>query len=391
MIIKNLADRCDWPHFGHATLVRIARRFQIRMAPPFLIDSAQIVGLFMETLLYGVFLVTLVQCLYALLWSPVEHHFKKHFHWPMLVAAILMFTFATLDVAFGLRHNLDAFVYYKGPGGATEELENISYWVNVMKTADYVAQTCIGDAILIYRCYIVWGKKWMVIIPSFMLWLGGSTCGAILTYTFATLNKAALIDTASATPWVDSMIALTLSMNILTTSLIVFRIWRVDKQTSGMMATASTARSRRVTRLKSIMRILVDSAALYTVSVIIFVATYIAGSNANYGTSDNVVQIIGICFNMIIIRVNSHEASQVSTTANATGTAPLKLRVPGKKSDTAVSSFPLSTFHSQMGDSDISTSKPSGLQVNGSRDVDFSVDMRGPIIDKNRQGAWNEV
>jgi hypothetical protein len=105
------------------------------MSPPFLIDSAQIVGLFMETLLYGVYLVTLGQCLHALLWSPAEHRFraKNKIHWPMLVAAILMFTFATLDVAFGLRHNLDAFVYYTGPGGAKEELENISYWVNVMK------------------------------------------------------------------------------------------------------------------------------------------------------------------------------------------------------------------------------------------------------------------
>ncbi|KAJ7931732.1 hypothetical protein B0H13DRAFT_2524736 [Mycena leptocephala] len=331
------------------------------MSPPFLIDSAQIVGLFMETLLYGVYLVTLGQCLHALLWSPAEHRFraKNKIHWPMLVAAILMFTFATLDVAFGLRHNLDAFVYYTGPGGAKEELENISYWVNVMKTADYVAQTCIGDAILIYRCYMVWGKKLWIIAPSFLLWLGGTTCGAILTYTFATLNKAALIDTASATPWVDSMIALTLSMNILTTSLIVYRIWTVDKQTCNMIATSSTARSRRVSRLKSVMRILIDSAALYTVSVIIFVITYIAGSNANYGTSDNVVQIIGICFNMIIIRVNAREAAKNSATAGATtgnDNTGFKIRVPAGQ-DATFSSHPLSTFQSQTDNFELSTSK----------------------------------
>ena len=52
-------------------------------------------------------------------------------------------------MAFGLRHNLDAFVFYTGPGGATAEFGDISYWVNVMKSADYVAQTAIGDAILV--------------------------------------------------------------------------------------------------------------------------------------------------------------------------------------------------------------------------------------------------
>ena len=54
-------------------------------------------------------------------------------------------------MAFGLRHNLDAFVFYTGPGGATAEFGDISYWVNVMKSADYVAQTAIGDAILVGR------------------------------------------------------------------------------------------------------------------------------------------------------------------------------------------------------------------------------------------------
>jgi len=286
-----------------------------------------------------------------------------------------MFTFATLDVAFGLRHNLDAFVYYTGPGGAKEEFENISYWVNVMKTADYVAQTCVGDAILIYRCYMVWGKNWKIIIPSFLLWLGGTTCGAVLTYTFATLNRAALIDTGPATPWVDSMIALTLSMNILTTSLIVHRIWSVDKQTSSMIATSSTARSRRVSRLKTVMRILIDSAALYTVSVVVFVATYIAGSNANYGTSDNVVQIIGICFNMIIIRVNSGEASTSSVTIGASNSnSRLKLRVPAPQ-DATLSNYPLSTFRAQTENSEI-TSKGDVLEINVSREVDFSVDRK---------------
>lgn len=46
-------------------------------------------------------------------------------------------------------HNINAFVYYKGPGGASAEFGIVSYWVNVMKTADYVAQTAIGDAILV--------------------------------------------------------------------------------------------------------------------------------------------------------------------------------------------------------------------------------------------------
>ena len=52
-------------------------------------------------------------------------------------------------VAFGLRHNLDAYIFFKGSGGAAEEFEDISYWVNVMKGVDFAIQVAIGDAILV--------------------------------------------------------------------------------------------------------------------------------------------------------------------------------------------------------------------------------------------------
>ena len=74
---------------------------------------------------------------------------KAPYKYNMIIVALLMFLFATLDVAFGLRHNLDAFIYYTGPGGPKAEFAIISYWVNVMKSADYVAQTFIGDGMLV--------------------------------------------------------------------------------------------------------------------------------------------------------------------------------------------------------------------------------------------------
>ena len=67
----------------------------------------------------------------------------------LLVVAIALFTFATLDVALLLRHVLDAFIWYHGPGGAIGEFEDISYWVNVMKTVAYNAQTSIADGMLV--------------------------------------------------------------------------------------------------------------------------------------------------------------------------------------------------------------------------------------------------
>ena len=67
----------------------------------------------------------------------------------MVGTTIAMFTIATLEMAFGLLHMLQAFIWYPGPGGAIDEFEDISNWVNVMRTADYILQTFIGDGIMV--------------------------------------------------------------------------------------------------------------------------------------------------------------------------------------------------------------------------------------------------
>lgn len=45
-------------------------------------------------------------------------------------------------------------------------------------------------------------------------------------------------------------------------------------------------------RLSKVMRIILDSGAIYTICVIVFFGTTLAGSNAQYGVSDVVVQVI---------------------------------------------------------------------------------------------------
>lgn len=90
----------------------------------------------------------------VLLWADRRFKPLSLINKKMLIAALLMFTFATMDVGFHLRHNLEAFVYFNSDPIAT--FEKTSNWINVMKMACYVAQTFVGDAILVSG-QIPWG------------------------------------------------------------------------------------------------------------------------------------------------------------------------------------------------------------------------------------------
>ena len=98
----------------------------------------------------GIALITVAYGLHVLLWSRDGHlKRRKDISWIMVGTIIAMFTIATLEMAFGLLHNLQAFVWYTGPGGAIAEFDDISNWVNVMRLVDYVLQTFIGDGIMV--------------------------------------------------------------------------------------------------------------------------------------------------------------------------------------------------------------------------------------------------
>ncbi|EKM60639.1 uncharacterized protein PHACADRAFT_246673 [Phanerochaete carnosa HHB-10118-sp] len=268
----------------------------------------------MESVAYGIFLVTFGLCVKALLCVRDQLVLKplKDVNWGMFCVAVLMLIFATFDVAFGLRHNLDAFIFYTGPGGPTAEFQDLRSWINIMKTVDFVAQTSIGDAILIYRCWMIYAGRIVVILFPIALWLTTLVAGAMMIWVENTTERNALIEDPRVKPWLDTITACTLLVNVLVTSLIVWRIWRVRSK-----AAAATVHPHRLSRL---MRIILDSGLLYTVCVVIFFGTTLAGSNAQYGVSDVVVQVIGITFNLIIIRVNNGtaaEAKQFTTTSGA--------------------------------------------------------------------------
>ncbi|KAK2462176.1 hypothetical protein APHAL10511_005808 [Amanita phalloides] len=295
----------------------------------FPLDTAQIVALFVESVLYGfalgMLLITFFHCLRVLLWEDGRLRTWRRLHWKMLIGSLLMFTFASLDVAFGLRHNLEAFVYFQG--GPIKDFERLSNWINVMKMVNYVGQTFVGDAILLYRCWVIYNRNWLVVFLPILMWLGetgelvcklpldkltdkAAGCGVMAACSEATLraDNSGRLNTASLSPWITSLLSLTLATNLSTTSLMVYRIWKIKRAlTHKSVMTVSMP-------LTSVIRVLIESGTFYTASIAILFVLYMLSSNAELPVSDAVVQIIGITFNMIITRVNRGDTTQSSTT-----------------------------------------------------------------------------
>jgi hypothetical protein len=95
----------------------------------------------------GIYLVSFGFCVHSLFFTSQKKGTALYYY--LVVTALLLFLFATLDVALILQHVLEAFCWYKGGGHAVEQLSLLSYWVNAMKVACCAGQTSVADAMLV--------------------------------------------------------------------------------------------------------------------------------------------------------------------------------------------------------------------------------------------------
>jgi len=267
----------------------------------FPINEARIVALFMEAVGYGIYLVSLVYCVRLLLWDKNGNR-KPKLNWVIIATTTLIAIFVTMDLAFNLRHVLDAFIFYTGPGGPIEQLTAISNWLNVMLTVDTQIMFIIVDGFLIYRCLVVYYYRWLVVAVPLLFWITNIVLSAIIIFISSTLKIHAVLSVGNLKPFITSFLVLNLATNMLTTGLIAYRFLSLthvlndDQQDDVFVVT-------RHATLRKISRVIIESGLVNLIVIFVGFVTFITDSNAVYPVSDLSLQVLGLTFNMITIRM----------------------------------------------------------------------------------------
>ena len=197
------------------------------------LTTAQLIGNYCETLTFGIYLVTCCFCARTLLFTDdPEERLRRpsEIRWLILTAAVLLFVGSVFDDIIGLLHNMTAFVWYNGPGGANQELTNIRNWINLARVcistlflsptldvSQSVAQIVsmqLADLVLLYRCYVVYARRWLVIVPSTTLSLVGV---AVALRLLAQGLTSSSLSFSLVRPWWSVLYGATVLQNLLTT------------------------------------------------------------------------------------------------------------------------------------------------------------------------------
>lgn len=261
------------------------------------LDVAQdVAGLFVSAVLYGLYIPTVFFSLRCLLWDHTGRKSRQSVHWLTLIATLALWASATLNTAMGLLRSTRAFQQCEDPTAP------VSDWVNVVKLFTTNVSTLTADGMLIYRCWAIWSKNYYVVMLPATLWFGNLGCVIVLTW-MATQNgeSDSLLMVEEMKPFFLANMSLVIPMNVITTALIIFRIWSIEREVTKLTFRIHHERST----LQNVMIAMVESGVLVTACAVLSFCTYQTDSNAFYIAAALQVPVVGIAFNLIIARAHA--------------------------------------------------------------------------------------
>ncbi|KAF7364331.1 hypothetical protein MSAN_01093300 [Mycena sanguinolenta] len=251
------------------------------------IDRASLIALILETLNIGIS-TTLSAATAQLILKKAHSNSSRHLLGTLSLIWVLCVSHWIIDIVRASQAFIDS------PDGAIAYYDLVSNSLEAAKDGVYITVTLVADHFMIYRLFVVWNRNWLIVVLPILLWIGAAISGYIVTHLLLLAGQGNLF-ISSLAPWALTFFTMSLSLNVICTLLIAGRIlWTNSK--------VRTMRSGR-NHVHTVVMVLVESAAMYSLSLSVLLALYDLGLNSQYTLLDWTTSLIGIAFSLIIYRL----------------------------------------------------------------------------------------
>ncbi|KAK0432694.1 hypothetical protein EV421DRAFT_2089207 [Armillaria borealis] len=265
--------------------------------------SANLATAAVEGLLYGVFLVLDLTSI-TLLFTR-EASFSSGttrtssfvvMRRPMFIGAVILLVSVTGHWICTVVRLFDAIVNFEGGQQALKYYADLSQTTEVVKTGFLTGSVVTGDAMIIYRLWVVWGFNYRIIMFPLGTLVGLTVCGVGITYQFAKYTPGQDVFATVAGRWITSDCVFTLLTNVYSSSMIAWYIYRTHKTSSAVggssiMVSLSLLHPGKTCLLTSM------------TWTIFFMITYLTKINIQFNTVDFWPEAAGIAFSLINVRI----------------------------------------------------------------------------------------
>nr|VWO96289.1 Ketoreductase CTB6 (EC (Cercosporin toxin biosynthesis cluster protein 6) [Ganoderma boninense] len=261
------------------------------MALVVLPNISVLISIWMETLFYGMYVVLFFSSFFVL--SRTRNVIVQS--WVIRLATVLMFCIATTHMAVNVRRLVEGFILPATKADTLAYLYDIHQPLNIVKQYLWVFNNVLADGIIVWRLYTLWNIH-VCILPILLLLCTTAFGLATATSLLPQIGAGNSIFVSHFQRFATTQYAISLTNNVLVTSLISGRIWYVTREvrTSGY-ATGSDYR-------RAIL-VVIESGALYALTQVIQLAWYVAKFPGLYFVADSFVQIMAIVPTSVVLLV----------------------------------------------------------------------------------------
>jgi len=234
---------------------------------------------------------------------------------PLAIPSALIFMFATVNVLGIWNHIYTTFVVH-----GDDPLAFLNLIRSPQKTVIQTGQVgaiLLADALVVYRTFILWSNNIYVIVIPFLTFVATFTSGA----SFVSLQHRTDVETSifatAVTQWTVSFLLCSFATTMYSTGLITYKLVNTQRNLRQHGISTSGGLSHRI------MRIIVESAALYSLNHLLYAVLYEAKNQVESTPSFLEATVASITCSLIIVR--SEEAiNHPQTLPTSLGSYPSK-------------------------------------------------------------------
>jgi len=260
--------------------------------------AARLVSVSLEGLFYGILVVSLGFVVRSLFFHKSRS--STDYNKVLLGTTVVLFVISSVDFAANIYFVLVTFVLPMQAVGSVAGLQSESFQAGIILAVSGCLNALVADAALLYRCFVVYDHRWVVILFPFLLWIGNFAACTWLVFTTAKHDTSKLQNSRFTGPMTSFLALSTVTVSI-TTGLIAYRIWQATNRTSPFSITTSHGRS-----LTRTARIVIESGVIVAFTGILLLVCYFSSELAIDSTVNAMTPLVGIAFNLTTIRARRH-------------------------------------------------------------------------------------
>ncbi|KAK0221109.1 hypothetical protein EDD85DRAFT_1028369 [Armillaria nabsnona] len=254
------------------------------------------------------------------LWTVASRNSSQSYRWPhfLIVIILLLYLLAVFDFYDEWAASLSFFVVTGKSFLEAYQCYRISTPITLTVGIDAILSTVLADATLIWRCWIVWGRSWrVVLVPIICTTLAIASRGIVAYYSaFGPVEnippKALYLE--NIVNWAILYSSLILTTLLWCTILIIYRI----------LSVASAA--GRIGVYQRLIEMLVESALLYSAVIVVLLVFEVRNETSGAYVEEVAIAIRAIAPTILVGRVAAGHARPDNSWSGSTTVSSLRFR-----------------------------------------------------------------